>query len=168
MEKTILLENIQRKHNQLATLLATLDEDVLCTPTLDGGWSIKDLMAHVSAWEQLCTEWLEMYVQSEIPDPFSHMRDGSDANERIFRENQNRSLQEVQENFSRTYQTFLKQVQDLTQTISEEDLNRPQVWLRQLPWLHGQSLFGLIADNSYEHYQNHGQQIRTWLEKAMA
>ncbi len=53
MEKTTLLENIQREHNQLVTLLTPLDEVLLCTSTLDGGWSIKDLMAHVSAWEQL-------------------------------------------------------------------------------------------------------------------
>ena len=96
------------------------------------------------------------------------MNADSDANERIFHENQNRSLQEVQENFSHTYQTFLRQVQDLIQMISVEELNSPQIWLHQLTWLHGQSLVGLIADNSYDHYRDHGQQIRTWLDKTKA
>ena len=168
MEKTTLLENIQMEHDQLVALLMPLREDLLCTATLDGNWSIKDLIAHVSAWEQLCIGWLEMYLRGETPDPFSQMNADSGANERIFRENQHRSLQEVQKNFARTYQTFLKQVQDLTQTISVEDLNRPQTWLKRLPWLHGQSLVGLIADNSYDHYRDHAQQIRTWLDKTDA
>jgi len=165
MEKTTLLEIIQREHDQFVALLAPLNDDVLCTSTFDGNWSIKDIMAHVSTWEQLCTGWIVAFLRGETPDPFSQMNADSGANERIFRENQHRSLQEVQENFSRTYQTFLKQVQDLTQTVSVEDLNRPQTWLNQLTWIQGQSLVGLIADNSYDHYRDHGQQIRTWLDK---
>ena len=168
MEKTTLLENIQREHDQLVALLMPLSEDLLCTATLDGNWSIMDLIAHVSAWEQLCIGWIEMYLRGETPDPFSQMNANSGANERIFRENQHRPLQEVQENFARIYQMFLGQVQDLTQTISVEDLNRPQAWLHQLTHLYGQSLVGLIADNFYDHYRDHAQQIRTWLTKAKA
>jgi hypothetical protein len=37
----------------------------------------------------------------------------------------------------------------------------PFAWTEHWP---GFSLLAVIADNSYEHYQDHAQQIRRWLD----
>ena len=55
------------------------------------------------------------------------------------------------------------QVNRLTEVYSEEDLNAAHhfAWTESWP---GFSLVAAIADNSYEHYQNHGEQIQHWLD----
>ena len=55
MEKTTLLNTIQSEYAHFESLIAPLSEEQLCTPTFEGGWSIKDIMAHIAIWEQLCT-----------------------------------------------------------------------------------------------------------------
>ena len=49
----------------------------------------------------------------------------------------------------------------------EEDLNAPHrfAWTETWP---GYSLIAVIADNSYEHYHDHAQQIRRWLDAPKA
>ncbi len=51
----------------------------------------------------------------------------------------------------------------LAQTLSEEDLNAPHRFAWTEPWP-GYSLIAVIADNSYEHYHDHAQQISRWLD----
>jgi hypothetical protein len=156
MNKNKLLADIQTEHDRLLSLLAPLNETQLCSATFDGGWSIKDILAHIAAWERICTGWIESFLRGKTPQTWSE-ENGDIVNERIFQENQHRSLHGVQEDSPRAYQALLKQVQ----AFPEEDLNKPH----SLSWLAGHSFVDLIAANSYNHYQDHIQQIRTWLDK---
>jgi hypothetical protein len=161
MEKTTLLNMIQTEYMHFESLIAPLSETQLCTAPSAGEWSIKDIMAHIAIWEQLCMRWLEEFSRGVTPQPSERLDNGS--NERIYRENRDRSLAEVQKLFQHTHQQFLHQVTLLTQAISEEDLNAPHrfAWTESWP---GYSLIAAIADNSYEHYSDHAQQIRRRLD----
>ena len=162
MNKTDVLNTIQSAHANLEELLAPLNESQLCTPTLEGQRSIKDILVHLGAWERLCAGWIEALLCSETPDMPGE--DEDTINERIFQENRNRPLHEVQEDFHAAYQQFLRQVQALFQILPEEDLNDPN----RFSWLEGHSLLALIAGNSYDHYQEHAEQVRFWLHTTEA
>ena len=162
MNKTDVLNTIQSAHANLEELLTPLSESQLCTPTLEGQRSIKDILAHLGAWERLCGGWIGALLSSETPDIPDE--DENTINERIFQENRNRPLHEVQEDFHAAYQQFLRQVQALFQILPEEDLNDPN----RFSWLEGRSLLALIAGNSYDHYQEHAEQIRAWLRATPA
>src|SRR5204863_3137182 len=95
MNKTDVLNTIQSAHASLEELLAPLNESQLCTPTLEGQLSIKDILVHLGAWERLCAGWIEALLCSETPDMPGE--DEDTINERIFQENRNRPLHEVQE-----------------------------------------------------------------------
>jgi hypothetical protein len=159
MDKTTLLNTIQAEYAQFESLITPLSEAQLCTSPFEGEWSIKDIMAHIAVWEQLCTRWLEEVVHGVTPQPSERI--DSESNERIYRENRDRSLAEVQELFHHAHQQLLHQVNLLVQTFSEEDLNTPHrfAWTKAWP---GSSLIAVIADNSYEHYYDHAQQIHRW------
>ena len=161
MDKTTLLNTIQTEYTQFESTIAPLSETQLCTPPFKGEWSIKDIMAHVATWEQICTRWLEEVVHGGTPQPSERL--DRESNARIYRGNRDRSLAEVQELFRYAHQQFLHQVNLLVQTFSEEDLNVPHrfAWTEAWP---GSSLIAVIADNSYEHYQDHAQQIHRWLD----
>jgi hypothetical protein len=162
MDKTTLLDTIQTKYAQLESLVAPLSEAQLCTAPSEGEWSIKDIMAHVAVWEQICSRWLAEFLRGVTSQPSERIEVG--VNDRIYRENRDRSLAEVQELFHHAHQQFLQQVDLLAQTLSEEDLNAPHrfAWTEYWP---GFSLIAVIADNSYEHYHDHAQQIHRWLDR---
>ncbi|GAC1381470.1 MAG: hypothetical protein NVS4B7_13090 [Ktedonobacteraceae bacterium] len=161
MDKTTLLNTIQTEYSHFETLIAPLSETQLCTATLAGQWSIKDILAHIAVWEQLCTRWLEEFLSGQTPQPSERLDD--ESNDRIYLANRDRSLQEVQQLFHHAHQQFLQQVTLLSQTLTEEDLNGSDRFAWTASWP-GHSLVAVIADNSYEHYQDHAQQIRHWLD----
>jgi hypothetical protein len=161
MNKTALLHTIQTEYAHFESLIAPLSETQLCTAPTEGEWSIKDSMAHIAVWEQICSRWLKEFVHGVTPQPLERLDAGS--NDRIYQENRDRSLAEVRKLFQQAHQQFLEQVNLLTQTLSEEDLNTSDrfAWTESWP---GHSLTAVIADNSYEHYQDHAQQIRRLLD----
>lgn len=161
MDKTALLNMIQTEYTHFELLIAPLQETQLCTAPFEGEWSIKDIMAHIAVWEQLCTRWLEDFVRGVTPQPSERL--DVESNDRIYRENRDRSLAEVRELFHHAHQQFLYQVDLLTQTLSEEDVNTSHrfAWTESWP---GSSLIAVISDNSYEHYRDHAEQIRHWLD----
>src|SRR5215470_767962 len=69
MDKTTLLNTIQTEYAQFESLIAPLSETQLCTAPFEGEWSIKDIMAHIAVWEQLCTRWLEEFLRGVTPQP---------------------------------------------------------------------------------------------------
>ena len=161
MDKTTLLNTIQTEYAHLEALIAPLSEAQLSTPGSEGQWSIKDVMAHIAVWEQICARWLEEFLRGETPQPSERL--DIDSNDRIYRENRDRSLAEVRQLMHSTHEQFLRQVDLLTQTYSEEDLNAAHryAWTESWP---GYSLIAAIADNFYEHYQDHAQYIRHLLD----
>jgi hypothetical protein len=161
MDKTTLLNTIQGEYAHLESLITPLSEAQLCTAPLEEEWSIKDIMAHIAVWEQICARWLAECVRGVTPQPSERIKVG--VNDRIYRENRDRSLAEVQELFRHAHQQFLQQVHLLTQTLSKEEVNTSHrfAWTEHWP---GSSLLAVIADNSYEHYHDHAQHIQRLLD----
>jgi hypothetical protein len=160
MDRTTLLKTIQQARTELETLLAPLSEEQLCRVPANEQWSIKDILVHVAVWEQICARWLDEFARGITPQPSE--RNDLSSNERIYRAHRDRSLAEVRDLFASAHQQFLRQVEQLTRAFSEEDWNASD----RFPWTAswpGHSLLAVIADNSYEHYADHEQHIRSLL-----
>jgi len=160
LDKTTLLNTIQTEYSQFESLIAPLSEIQLCASPSQGEWSIKDIMAHIAAWEQICTRWLDEVVRGETPQPAERV--DMHSNERIYQQHRDNSLAEIEQFFHDAHQQLLKQVDILFQTLSEEEINASHrfAWTEAWP---GASIIAVIADNSYEHYQDHAQQVRKLL-----
>lgn len=161
-----ILETIQAERASLDALLAPLNAQQLCVATLDGERSIKDILAHIAAWEALCAEWIETFLHGQSPHILD-VADTDDFNEQLFQEHRNRSLPEVQEYSRIAYQHLLQQVQALTQAFSEADLYAEHRFAWAEPWP-GHSLVAIIAGNSFTHYREHYEEIGAWLEHPQA
>ena len=161
MDKTTLMNTIQAEYARFEAFIAPLTEQQLVAPEFDGQWSVKDIMAHVAAWELICARWLEDFSRGEMPQPSERL--DRESNNRFYREYRDYSLTEVRKLFSSAHQEFLRQVDRLAEVYSEEDLNAAHrfAWTESWP---GFSVIEAIADNSYEHYADHAQQIRRWLD----
>jgi hypothetical protein len=155
--KTALLDNIQSGYNQFEALLAQLSEEQMTIPAVNGPWSVKDNIAHLTAWHDYLLNQLQGVIDGEKPPKFMPGLSEDEINEGFYQQNKDRPLAEVLADFRLSYQRILAAVQ----SISEEALNAPFPWRKN-----GNAAWGLIAGNTYEHYEEHGNIIQRWLGQA--
>ena len=136
-------------------VLAEIGEERMLEPGLPGGWSVKDVIAHVNWYEQ------EMVVLLETRELAGSDLWGLPADERnipIHEQNKDLVLDEV---LAKSNQVF-ERLWELISQLEDDDLmeasnfdQMPEDWE---PWQ-------VIASNTYEHYQEHVPDICAWLAK---
>lgn len=160
MDKTRILDEMRAKYAALEEILTPLDETLMATAGVNGDWSIKDIMAHITSWHHRLLVWLRAASRNEEPaisGPDSD-EEMDRLNEQFYEENKSRSLDDVLADFCTTY----LQILDMVQTLDNEDLTNPH----RFAWTKGNPLWFLIAGDTYEHYLEHLQQIKVWLAKS--
>jgi len=160
MDKTQLLDMIRAGRARLEMTLAEFGEARMTQAGVEGEWSVKDALAHITAWEQCMLSWLRAAASGEVPpvpvpgdEDYVHR-----LNRQTFVENQHRPRPEVLADFHRSFQQVLQAVE----ALSDEDLTPPL----QAGWAKGESRWNLIAANTYEHYQEHLEPMRVWLSQS--
>ena len=150
-----LMERIQREWTALEQSIAGLS-DAQMSATDAGGWSAKDNLAHLTAWEQFV---LRHHVQGgpaheamQVDETTMAQADEDGLNDIIFRRNRDRPVSEVLADFRRSHQ----QVLDTLEQMSYADLMKPRVFDDP----QARPLIGWVIGNTYDHYQEHGANIR--------
>lgn len=160
MNKVKILDEMQTKYAALEDILAPLDETQMTTEGVNGDWSIKDVLAHITAWQQRSLIWLHAATRNEEPTisgPDS-VEEMDRLNEQFYKENKSCPLVDVLTGFRTTYLQIVNEVQFL----NEEDLVDPH----RFTWMKGKPLWYIIAGDTFEHYQEHSGSIQEWLVKS--
>jgi hypothetical protein len=151
------MQRIEQDWTELMNLVGRLSEAQLEIP-LDDGWSVKDHLAHLAAWERhLLLAHLQgrPVAESLGIDEATAAQDDTDAlNEIIYRRNQPRPANEI---LAELRQTHAQVVAVLAQTPFER-LMQPPYPDRPNP------LLDWVIGNTYEHYQEHGATIQALLD----
>lgn len=143
--------------------LAGLTEEQIIAPSFDLDWSIKDVMAHLWAWQQISIARMESGLHDWEPDyprwiveKIENWEEDSDrVNDLTFETQHRKTWSDVYQNWKNGYLRFL----ELGAQISERDLLDGDKY----HWLNGYSLaFILIA--SYDHHQEHFEKLTAWLQ----
>jgi hypothetical protein len=158
--KTALIELIVVERAKLEGLLASMSDEQLTTPNVEGELTIKDLLAHIAAWEQSSLRRLAQAARGEpVPRLAAAGEDAQKAvdqiNAQVYAANRDRPLAEVQADFQRSFQDLGAALNGYSeaQIFDEEGLAR---YLGFMP-------IELIAGDSYEHYREHAASIMAWL-----
>jgi hypothetical protein len=161
MSKSKLLELIRTERQSLEEILLGFDDSQMLNPSLDGNWSIKDILAHIVTWEQRMVKWIEEALNGETPQilPAGMTWDDLDLwNEQTFMENQDIPLPGVLSDFHSSFTQVLMTVESL----SEEDLIDPD----RFEWRDGKPLWQMVSANTNWHYSDHRNQIEGWINKS--
>jgi hypothetical protein len=159
MTKPKLIEAITTGRKVLEETLSQLDEDKMTIPSLESGWSVKDVLIHIQVWEARMVQWLEVSQRGEIPQmlpPGMTWDDLDRMNEETYLENRNKPLAEALAEFHHSFPKAL----DMVKGIPEEDLIDPD----RFEWREGKPLWFIVAANTFWHYDEHDKAIRDWLE----
>jgi hypothetical protein len=122
--KAQLLSAVQQEHEALAKYLETLTPDQLTHVSKITSCSIKDVLAHLLAWEQMCLGWYKAGrrgIVPPLPAEGYNWAQISALNRAIFERYHDRPLAEVLRQYRTSYRQMLKTLQG----IDEEDLFTP-------------------------------------------
>lgn len=157
MTKDRLVGLIRDSHAQLQSVIGRLSDEQMTVPQVQGQWSAKDILAHISAWEEHCLGFLDADARGETPQLITSA-DVDRVNEQFYQESRGKALEEVRSRFSRAYQAMLDRLESLT----EQDLVSPE----RYPWFRGSPFWLMVAYNTFDHYPRHEARIRRWLGNA--
>jgi len=161
MDKATLLDKISSGYAALETLLTPLDEAQMTTRSAGEEWSIKDILAHLTAWHYRLLGWVNAILRNEEPalgDAVETNEQLDRLNARFYEENKTRPLSEVLSDLRSSHLQVIESVQ----AMADEDLTDPQ----RFAWMDGNPFLNLVAGNTYEHYLEHIGSIQERITQA--
>ncbi|HEV8636369.1 MAG TPA: maleylpyruvate isomerase N-terminal domain-containing protein [Chloroflexota bacterium] len=158
-DKAGLLARIERSWAALDGMVGAASEARLTAAGPDGGWSVKDHLAHLSAWEGRLLAFLEGRGLAEhFGLDGATLRDlGTDGlNARLTERDRGRPLADVLAGWRETHRRVLAALEraELTEPVPDPDDPGDRE-----PLLGS----GVLDGNTYEHYEEHGEAIRRLL-----
>jgi hypothetical protein len=157
--KAKLLNDIRDERKRLEDTLKGLTDTDMIKTIQEGEWSVKDILAHVAAWEQWFLKHYQAGLRGEkqvIPD-WKQPGLIDDMNKEFYERNRDRKLGEVRKEFRDSYKLIFKTVE----LIPEEDMFIPGKY----DWLGKDTLAQYIIVNTSEHYLAHLKMIETIKKK---
>jgi hypothetical protein len=157
-----LLEEIQLERKMLDETLAAIPARLMTRAGVTrGGWSVKDVLAHLVEWQQMNLNWYAAGLHGEkpaMPAPGFTLRELPRLNERIYRKHHRRSLRAVLDD----YQSYHERIVALVKTLSDADL----ITLGRFSWT-GPSwtLSDYLRASTAAHYLWAHTRIRRWWRK---
>ena len=126
---------------------AGLPEVVLLEPGVTKAWSVKDIIAHVTTWEEEALKHLPGILEGRRPPRYSVVYGGIDAfNSLMTTKKAALSLAEVLEQQRRVHRRIIKAVEE-----APEDALLPDARFRRR-----------LRLDTYGHYPTHTTAIRRW------
>ncbi len=157
IDRDAMLTQVRAERARLEAVLARVPADRLTEMGVEGDWSVKDLMAHIAAWETQMVRWIETALRGDTPADLALSDEQIDAmNTGFYVGSRDRPLGQVRAEFTASYLRAL----DLISTVSEDDLFDPD----RFPWRQGRPLWYMVGGNTFWHYREHREAIAAWLQ----
>lgn len=165
MKKSELLNWLQAEYQQWEGLLEQVGPARLDQPGVNGPWSMKDIVAHLTGWNRRLVANLQA-AQCQAPEPPppwpAHLKTDDEINAWIYESNRGRSVREVLHESHQVFQQLLAVVKELPEDIQIETVQQ------------GDRAYYLVhLDNQrvqpgefFDHFRDdHEADIRTWLAR---
>lgn len=147
MDRRQLLNRLGSAWQLLQKSYAGLSDEDLMLPGVTGNWSVRDILAHVTTWEEEALTHLPTILKGGRPPRYSVTHGGINAfNAQKTEEKKNLSLTEVQRQFEGTHKRLLSFIEH----VPEEQFQSETIFRRRLRL------------DSYSHYPKHAAAIRKW------
>jgi hypothetical protein len=150
--KAALLDQIRTDRTQLVTTLGRIPSSRLEEPGAMGDWTVKDILAHVTAWERRLDDWLTANQRPPLSGEIIEQ-----LNQERYQQDRQRPLTAIQADFDSVHQSVVQRINHFLGDNVETPL---PVEGRDGP---GTPAWRLIAACTYLHYQEHIELLNHWL-----
>ena|SRR2546422_10732882 len=151
MDRQQLLNKLDKAWAAIRESYAGLSDSQLTEPGVTGNWSVKDILAHVTTWEEEALKHLPLIIKGGRPPRYSIKYGGINAfNALMTEQKRDLSLSDVLRQQDETHRRLINYVQ----RAPEEQFTRETRFRRRL-WL-----------DTYGHYPKHARAICEWRERS--
>ena len=165
MKKSELLNWLQEEYQQWEALLDQIGLERMDQPGVNGDWSMKDLVAHLTGWQPRLIARIQAAGRSEPepPPPWpAHLQTDDEINAWIYESNRGRLVHEVLDESKRVFQQLVDGVEGLPEDTRLEQLRQGERVFHVI-WL-GDERFP--AGEFFDHFQDdHEPDVRAWLAR---
>lgn len=152
MDKQQLLKKLDAAWAAITDSYAGLSDSQLVEPGVMGEWSVKDILAHVTTWEEEALKYLPLILQGRRAPRYSTMYGGIDAfNAKMTEQKRTLSLSDVLGQLGETHHRLI----DYIKSAPEELFTGETPFKRRL------------ALDTWRHYPIHAKAIREWRERSI-
>jgi hypothetical protein len=153
MDRSQLLKRLDKAWEAFKESYAGLSDAELMEPGVTGAWSVRDIIAHVTWWEEEALTHLPLILDGRKPPRYSVTYGGIDAfNAQQAELKRNLSLSEVLRQRDDTHRRLI----DFIQSAPEDQ------FIGETRFRHRLRL------DTYSHYPQHAEAIRKWREQRSA
>lgn len=157
--KAELFENIRIHREPLMEMVNSLTDAQRTTPGLAGGWSVKDVLAHLAAWERLTLERIHAaFGNKPVPVPIQTDEDIQWMNEKVYAINKAHAFTDVLDDFEKAHELLSEKIMKIDKLVFQAPA--------PLAWTGDRSLYQFLSDNTWLHYAEHLEAIQTWRARA--
>lgn len=158
MSKKDLLNDLRESRAELLAAIEGLSDDEMVRPGVEGLWSVKDIMAHLVAWQAELITALSRKLGRLYKDAPAIVKidDFDEWNAEQYHQNASKPLSIIQPDFHGVHKHLLLAVEELdTQTLNDP---------LRFEWMEGDPLSSLILETAAWHEREHAESIRAWRE----
>lgn len=149
MDKKQFLNRLDKAWVALQDSFAGLSDSQLTEPGVTGDWSVKDILAHVTTWEEEALKYLPLILKGGRSPRYSEKYGGIDAfNAWMAEEKRDLSLSDVLRQLEESHQRLI----DYVHSVPEDQFIQETRFRRRLRF------------DTYRHYSEHAKMIREWRE----
>jgi len=148
--KKELLSDLDKEWAHVERICFSLSEAEMLTPGIQGDWSVKDILVHISAWEKYLLDRLEYILSGQRPR-YPAMASWDDVhrfNAQVYEENKDRPLASVIIEFRTLYRGMMT----VLEALDDQALRMPFSYDFPDDNL---TVLQLIRANTFEHYREH-------------
>jgi hypothetical protein len=150
MDRRRLLKRLDNAWKAFNESYGGLSDVQLMEAGVTGAWSVRDILAHVTTWEEEALTHLPLILKGGTPPRYSVRYGGLDAfNARMTEQKRSLSLSEVREQLAATHDRLI----ELIQSVPEHHLISNTRFRRRLRL------------DTYGHYPIHAEAIRQWRQR---
>ena len=147
MNKQQLLKRLEKEWRAFLESYAGLSDSQMKEPGVTGAWSVRDILAHVTTWEEEALKHLPVILQGGKPPRYSIVYGGIDAfNAQMTERKRNLALVEVRRHLNATHARLI----DFIEKAPEDQFLGETRFRRRLRL------------DTYAHYPKHAAAIRKW------
>ena len=158
ISKTQLLAELNNENAYWQALLDDIGEANMTQPEVAGGWSIKDIVAHLTGWRRRTVRRCQAVLKREpdfTPPWPSELQEDDEINAWIYEANRDRPLAEVLSDSREVFQ----QLMDTFAAFPDDKPQDPQIF----GWPAGEPLNG---KSFFAHFhEEHEPDMRAWLDR---
>jgi len=149
MDKQQLLKRLEKAWAAIVESYAGLSDSQLMEPDVTSNWSVKDILAHVTTWEEEALKYLPLIITGGRPPRYIQYG-GIDAfNAQMTEQKRGLALFEVMTQLDETHRRLI----DYIRSVPEEQITRETRFRHRLRL------------DTYSHDPMHARAIREWRER---